>query len=598
MAGVLFIVNIPRKEHEEDLKKAKSSKLVVEKEKYEKASKLIRELKTNKRFGNIKSSFESFRGERGLSKCKSSECVHESGDFGLLKSKSDNVLNESYKLGLSVERQLKDKSWDIKQMMKRRKKLRITQPASMTDISGAFHRDTPLESILSEVITRLNIVNNATWTTTEENKHWQVLFSLDSCYECEELLQVLRNLGIGSRYNSSISVIPCTLYFRASNDEIEHYENDTEGLQSEEDSAWARFSSTVRARANLAQVLHDVRTDAALTFDWLFLLIVAAFVAAIGLVENSTVILVASMLISPLMGPITAGTLGTAVRDRSLQQLGVLHELLGLFLALVIGFIFGLAVCAVDGRYGIGEWPTYEMMTRCEIRSLWVGVLVAIPSGAGVALSVLGRTPPLWWESPSQRRCCRLLSMLDFILASLKRLKTTPSGQKSECRNICWCLAGTWSLKELDIAGIDYELTTPFSGLLWAMAIVQLIFADDQAHFTGVVTTSYYSSDQPTELAVLGTVSLCLTLVNIACIFVAGVAVYKNISNNVLSSCLPFGLPKIYFSLFQFLPLSSIITPSLALQSFYGTLSLDVRKAKSLPIFKNLVKAHFLTLPS
>lgn len=48
-------------------------------------------------------------------------------------------------------------------------------------------------------------------------------------------------------------------------------------------------------------MLHDVRADAALTFDWVFLLLVAAFVAAIGLVENSTVILVASMLISPLM---------------------------------------------------------------------------------------------------------------------------------------------------------------------------------------------------------------------------------------------------------------------------------------------------------
>ncbi|KAI8439346.1 hypothetical protein MSG28_013170 [Choristoneura fumiferana] len=34
-----------------------------------------------------------------------------------------------------------------------------------------------------------------------------------------------------------------------------------------------------------------------------------------------------------------------------------------------------------------------------------------------------------------------------LILASLKRRKTTPSGQKSECRNICWCLAGTWRIK-------------------------------------------------------------------------------------------------------------------------------------------------------
>ena len=52
--------------------------------------------------------------------------------------------------------------------------------------------------------------------------------------------------------------------------------------------------------------------------------------------------------------------------------------------------------------YGATEWPTREMRSRgdlkywChaalkgELRALWVGVLVAVPSGAGVALSVLG----------------------------------------------------------------------------------------------------------------------------------------------------------------------------------------------------------------
>lgn len=47
--------------------------------------------------------------------------------------------------------------------------------------------------------------------------------------------------------------------------------------------------------------MHDVRANGTLTFDWVFMLLVAAFVAAIGLIEDSTVVLVASMLISPLM---------------------------------------------------------------------------------------------------------------------------------------------------------------------------------------------------------------------------------------------------------------------------------------------------------
>ena len=36
------------------------------------------------------------------------------------------------------------------------------------------------------------------------------------------------------------------------------------------------------------------------------------------------------------------------------------------------------------------QFPTSEMLARGELRSLWVGVLIAVPSGAGVALSVLG----------------------------------------------------------------------------------------------------------------------------------------------------------------------------------------------------------------
>lgn len=79
---------------------------------------------------------------------------------------------------------------------------------------------------------------------------------------------------------------------------------------------------------------------------------------------------------------------------------------------MVIGFLFGLIVCAIDEKYGQGQWPTQEIMARfdtfinffihllfillsqnfinrCDTRSLWVGILVALPSGAAVAISVL-----------------------------------------------------------------------------------------------------------------------------------------------------------------------------------------------------------------
>ncbi len=36
------------------------------------------------------------------------------------------------------------------------------------------------------------------------------------------------------------------------------------------------------------------------------------------------------------------------------------------------------------------SFPTSEMKSRGDVKRLWVGVLIALPSGAGVALSVLG----------------------------------------------------------------------------------------------------------------------------------------------------------------------------------------------------------------
>ena len=68
------------------------------------------------------------------------------------------------------------------------------------------------------------------------------------------------------------------------------------------------FYSTMRSRLKVAEVLTRIQAGAQFTFDYLMLLILAAVIAFFGLTENSSVVLVASMLVSPMMGPILAGT--------------------------------------------------------------------------------------------------------------------------------------------------------------------------------------------------------------------------------------------------------------------------------------------------
>ena len=116
-------------------------------------------------------------------------------------------------------------------------------------------------------------------------------------------------------------------------------------------------------------------------------------IAALGLLFDSSVVLTASMLVSPIMGPILAGIFGWVLIDKKLMKLGIKVELCSLFICILIGFVIGTFFCliiAYDKLEGIQQFPTEEMIQRCERSNLVVGFLVAIPSGVAVALGVLG----------------------------------------------------------------------------------------------------------------------------------------------------------------------------------------------------------------
>ncbi|KDR09916.1 uncharacterized protein LOC110838384 isoform X2 [Zootermopsis nevadensis] len=348
-----------------------------------------------------------------------------------------------------------------------------------------FEETIPMKKVLELVLEKLKI-DNAVWCSGENGQYYQVFFTVGSGERCEEILRHLNESGIGVRLNSVVSVIPCTLHYQGKQptsieDCPDLQETDESKQKSAKLSAWDKFVLSVRARLTVAQVVEGVRADANLTFDFLVLLVLSGIVAALGLAENSTVILVASMLISPLMGPIMAGTFGTVIVDRQLQKMGVLNELIGLLVCLVVGFIFGLAAGLANEHWGNGGWPTDEMIARGQIRSLWVGLLVALPSGAAVAIAIL--------------------------------VDNTAS------------LVGV---------AISASLMPPAvnAGLFWALACMDILWQgrmqleDDDPN----AVKSYspiYSENPRVELLVLGTVSLCLTLVNIICIFVAGIIVLK-----------------------------------------------------------------------
>lgn len=139
MAGVLFIINVPQKDHEDELRKESTDKT---------KPCTIYELQQNKKIGR-NAPVESYAQDEIniVIKCKSTDCLSSDKSADFHKSKSDVALNVNEYL--SGGKSYMKSSWeDVKQVLKLKKnKLNITGPVRGVDILGAFHWDTPLETV-------------------------------------------------------------------------------------------------------------------------------------------------------------------------------------------------------------------------------------------------------------------------------------------------------------------------------------------------------------------------------------------------------------------------------------------------------------------
>uniref|UniRef100_A0A336LZL7 CSON006277 protein n=1 Tax=Culicoides sonorensis TaxID=179676 RepID=A0A336LZL7_CULSO len=505
MSGVVFVIHIPSKETEKKLRDSHRKQTDVSdvnekngengvnfKESPKTVSEETTPLTTPEMQRNVMFSKEKERSY------KSFECVDtldgfssDLGDTDSLKSdttqyrkvlKLPDTLSKRSKSydrlnAVSDQGSVIRKSWeglkDIVGSAKKQKKSVETQSLHDENELGLAPDAFMVE--IMEAILKYKNIRRTSWLETKSGHGIQIIFNLESGPRCDDTIRLLSEWGVGEREGTSVGVLPCTMYYEPIHDPLEK-KPEEKITDTTKDGAWNTLISSVRARLNVADVVHEVKASAAITFDFLCLVIVASILAAFGLVEDSTLFLAASMLISPLMGPILAATFGTVIKDRSLQSMGVINEFIGIFMATLVGFIFGIIICSLDDRYGVGEGLTNEILSRCELHSLLVGILIALPSGAAVAISILG--------------------------------ENTGS------------LVGT---------AISASLLPPAvnAGLLWALSCVYILFEKDGTRYNSVIKTNYYSNHQSIELAIFGCISMCVTLTNIICIYFMGILFLK-----------------------------------------------------------------------
>jgi uncharacterized hydrophobic protein (TIGR00341 family) len=121
----------------------------------------------------------------------------------------------------------------------------------------------------------------------------------------------------------------------------------------------ARQAAQARERVSREELYQDVSESAALNAPYLVMVGLSALVAALGVINDSTAVVIGAMVIAPLLGPNLALSLATALGDAKLAARAVRANLAGLGLAfaesVAIGFVIpvGPSLHGVVTRFGV-----------------------------------------------------------------------------------------------------------------------------------------------------------------------------------------------------------------------------------------------------
>lgn len=139
----------------------------------------------------------------------------------------------------------------------------------------------------------------------------------------------------------------------------------------------ARMNRAVEVQTR-EELYNQVSTGAQTDSNYLLLAALSTVVAAVGMSEDETAVVIGAMVIAPLLGPHLALTLGAALGDLALVRRAAGAAALGIALAVGIAYALGL-FAPLDLEAG-------EILARTEMSLS--GVALALASGAAAALSV------------------------------------------------------------------------------------------------------------------------------------------------------------------------------------------------------------------
>lgn len=255
------------------------------------------------------------------------------------------------------------------------------------------------------------------------------------------------------------------------------------------------FLRSVTARLTVAQVVDGVVNGCTPNFDYWVYLFTSSVIAAMGIMNSNGMDVAASMMIEPIMGAVICCALGCAIHNWTVLWHGIKSVIYADIFCLIFGFGYGgifLLWRVAWNPPPDGAWPTPEMQTRGEYKTLIYGAVIASAGGACLAIVLMQNN---------------IMAMTGVAVATTFMPPLVNTG-------ICWALAA-----HIQGAGIGQpwqEYT--FEGKTYMLK---------EAYIPKGGYAPAYSYDIRVECLILGAISIAYHLVNVVFLFSFGYIVLK-----------------------------------------------------------------------
>lgn len=195
----------------------------------------------------------------------------------------------------------------------------------------------------------------------------------------DEIVNKLNNLGVGITYG-----IIDILELKATIPPLGEIEREAPDL--------------LTTKTSIEEIYNDIVRNARISVNFIVFNLLAAIVAAMGIIMNNLVIVVSSMILSTLIGPMLGYSYGFVIKDKKLRAESSRCQLIGFAMCWATGFVIGFAyipynlfIKAINapGSF-IYELPLDTMygFTSFEPLIVIASIIIAICAGIAVGFSL------------------------------------------------------------------------------------------------------------------------------------------------------------------------------------------------------------------